>query len=274
VLADYLADGPYQFSMAFGRGEFEDFYSPTEHNEPILSERRKWLAEDEPKYLAVLAESPAFLEEAAELGRATGTLPHSAISTSPNPKALARSIGENWEPDWLILKKEAGRARLVSGCVCFPSSWSLDEKIGHPIEEIHGVVPALNSTVGKQIGTFLDRIKPGVSWTRSNWGLSRSLEWNQHPTRNTPRLDPTVTIEEVFFRVEEQSLVALPKTNGILFGIRLKVEPLSGHIGTPAGLKLAHLMETMPVPMAQYKGLSTARARIINLLRGENGKSD
>lgn len=256
--------------MAFGRGRFEDFWGATAENERILAERRRWLRQDPAKYLAVLPEAADLLTEADELGRTHETLPPMIPASTPavpEQRSTGLKMGENWEPDWLILKREGGVARLLAGCVCFPSSWSLEEKIGRPIEEIHGVVPDLNATVGKQIGIFLERIKPGISWTRNNWGLSRSPEWNQHPGRRTPRLDSTVTLDEVFFRVEEQSLVALPRTEGILFGIRLKVFSLAGYPGTEAGLRLAQALETMPEAMAQYKGLATARARIAGLLR-------
>ena len=73
-------------------------------------------------------------------------------------------------------------------------------------------------------------------------------------------------LDEVFFRVEEQSLGALPRSRGVLFGIRLKVIPLAGYAGTSEGLKLAELLESLPEAMAQYKGLNRARARIIELL--------
>lgn len=296
MLAEYLAEGPYRFSMAFGRGKFEEFWGATAEKARILEERRRWLGEDEARYLAVLPGAEELLKEAEEMGRANGTLGmelegetsrqerdgnHSihhgdaqrqfcATGTSTHEargRKLARILGEHWEPDWLVLKREAGVARLVAGCVCFPSSWSLEEKIGRPIEEIHGVVPGLNASVGKQIGTFLDRIKPGISWTRNNWGLSRSAEWNQHPSQRTARLDVAVELAEVFFRVEEQSLVALPRTEGILFGIRLKVISLAGYKGTEGGLRLARALETMPEAMAQYKGLAAARERIATLLK-------
>ena len=263
VLARYLADGPYQFSMAFGRGTFSEFWGVTSENTEILNERRRWLREDEGRYLAVLPEAEELLKEARELGDQV----NSPLDTTKIHSA-ARFFGEHWEPDYLLLKRGADGARLVCGCVCFPSSWALEEKIGRPIGEIHDVVPALNSSVGRQIQTFLERLKPGISWLRSNWGLSRSAERNQHPIRKTPRLDKSVTLSEVFFRVEEQSLVALPKSDGILFGIRLRIIPLEGYAGTVEGLKLATALETMPEPMAVYKGLAPARLRIISLLRG------
>jgi len=278
VIAEYLTEAPYRFSITFGRDKFEDFWGATAENAQILAERRKWLGADKALYLAALPGANDLLEEAAAIGMASRTLAANQFMAGPErttaredarpPADLLSALGQNWEPDFLVLRKEPEAVRLVAGCVCFPSSWSLDEKIGKPIEAIHEIVPALNATIGTQIRTFLERIKPGVSWTRNNWGLSSSPEWNQHPTRNTPRLDDGVELDEVFFRVEEQSLVALPKNNGILFGIRLKVIPLVGYAGSSEGLKLAELLDTMPEPMAQYKGLSRARHRIAQLLHG------
>ena len=268
MIAEYLLESPYRFSIAFGRGRFQDFWGATAGNQSILAERRRWLAEDQERYFAVLPGTEPLLEEARELGVKAQILPRRDGRTPSDPLSIARELGENWEPDFLVLKRESGVARLVAGCVCFPSSWSLEEKIGRPIEEIHGVVPGLNTALGPQIATFLDRIKPGVSWTRNNWGLSRSPEWNQHPARRTPRLDERVTLDQVYFRVEEQSLVALPKSRGVLFGIRLKVTPLAGISGLPEAKMLAQLLETMPEEMAKYKGLYQARERIVALLKG------
>jgi hypothetical protein len=103
---------------------------------------------------------------------------------------------------------------------------------------------------------------------RSNWGLSRSPELNQHPSRNTPRLDETVTLDQVHFRLEEQSLTALPATNGILFGIRVRNVALSSYRNSSEGERLANALETMPEAIAEYKGLTRARKQIIQALRG------
>jgi hypothetical protein len=101
---------------------------------------------------------------------------------------------------------------------------------------------------------FLARMKPGVSWERINWGLSRTRELNQHPNRRLPRLDASVDLNEVWFRVEYQSLVALPRTCGILFGIRLIIEPLSRLVLEPGfRLWLSRALATMPESVATTK---------------------
>jgi hypothetical protein len=189
------------------------------------------------------------------------------VSRSPWEQLLA--LGEFWEPDFLLLKAgDDGEIRLLGGCVCFPSSWRLNEKMGHPFEFIHDVVPGLNAGLGTAIHTFLAKLKPGIAWQRFNWGLSRSPELNQHPERQHRPLDETVRIEEVWLRVEDQALVALPNSGGILFGIRIVNRSLAEVAASPAARAgFSRALETMPDEMAHYKNVATARERILQLLR-------
>ena len=139
--------------------------------------------------------------------------------------------------------------------------------MGRPLDWIHQVVPGLNQHLGQPIDAFLRRMAPGISWLRANWGLSRSPELNQHPHRNLPRLDASVRPDEVWLRVEHQALVALPRSGGILFGIRVVVHPLDEIRRTPAAANgLRRALETMPEDMAVYKGIAPARESLIRML--------
>jgi dimethylamine monooxygenase subunit A len=259
-LKKYFTDAPYHFSMAFGRSTFGEFFAQTASHHEIIGERQRLLDEFPDRHLAVLPDAQPLIEETVELGIQAGTL-------GARCPADAFALGRTWEADFLLLTRETTAPRLVCGCVCFPSSWSLEEKIGKEIDSIHSVVPGLNVSVGRQINTFLSRLKPGVAWTRSNWGLSRWPNLNQHPALALSRLDQTATAERVYFRVEEQALVGLPRSNGILFGIRIKVFALPDLIESGVGENLARALETMPEEMAKYKGLAVARPRLIKLLR-------
>jgi hypothetical protein len=211
------------------------------------------------------------VEEAIELAQSWDTIsPKQILGLAESDKTWARclALGTYWEPDFLLLRIDSvGSVRLLAGVVCFPSAWSLGEKIGRPIEAIHGVVPGLNPAIGSQIQSFLTKLKPGVAWLRSNWGLSRSPELNQHPFRRLPRLDPAVRLEEIWLRLEHQALVALPKNNGVLFGIRIAMQPLSeianDRVVAP---RLARSLKSMPQEVAEYKGLAGARQRLVALL--------
>jgi len=298
-LAALFPNEDYRFAMRFDRGRPEDFFAPTEAGPRLLVERVRWLNEEPARYAAMLPGGESLLEETLELlrswpatqavasqGQGGASVLASRFPAKPTTetaasieagRSLARCIelGRKLETDFVLLKPDAtGVFRLLAGCVCFPSSWSLEEKMGLPLEEIHSVVPGLNTQLSRPIAGFLAKMAPGVSWLRANWGLSRSAELNQHPARKLPRLDATVRADEVWLRVEWQSLVALPANHGVLFGMRIEVLSLAQMKENPAVAEgLQRALRTMPEEMAAYKGIATARERVVELLGATNGST-
>ena len=266
-LADLFPDEDYRFSLRFGRGEPTAFFGATMQRAELLAQRRHWLRSQPDTYAALLPRGVGLLEDATAIAREwNGFSPQNA---SGSPWQECRLLGEFWEADYLLLKCDSdGEIRLYGGCLCFPSSWRLSDKIGKPIEFIHEAVPGLNAGIGPAIHKFLVGLKPGAASLRHNWGLSRSAELNQHPDRHLPRLDANVRAEEVWLRVEHQALVALPNPGGILFGIRIQNHPLAEvKADDSACVRLRRALETMPETMAVYKGIATARGRLVELLR-------
>jgi dimethylamine monooxygenase subunit A len=264
ALADLFPDDDYKFQLRFERGKPEQFFAPTKDYANVIAERKHWLSEQPQTCATLLSTGEALLEETIEFAKTANGFGTTAASSWDRLIALS----EFWEADFLLVRGDAdGEVRLHGGCVCFPSSWRLSEKIGHPIEFIHEIVPGLNAGIGSGIHKFLANIKPGIAWLRHNWGLSRSSELNQHPDRSLPRLDPSVCAEEVWVRLEHQALVGLPKTGGILFGIRLENYSLAEVKADRLGAaRLVRALKTMPEAMAVYKGISIARRRIVELL--------
>ncbi|MFT5468969.1 MAG: hypothetical protein ACI8UO_004082 [Verrucomicrobiales bacterium] len=256
--SDLFPDGDYRFSMGLRRRQLPEFFSASDQQ--LLDERACWLGENPDRHAAVLDGGVALLEEAAELAKTWGT----PIESASNPLARCIELGRRWEPDFLLLNQDL---ELQAGCVCFPSAWDFEEKMGRPLDWIHSVVPGLNAAIGPKIKALLKSLRPGFSWERANWGLARSPELNLHPKRKLPRLDESVSLEEVWFRVERQALVALPETNGILFGIRLEICSLAEFRKKDANrIGLRSALETMPEPMAEYKNVATARQQLLSFL--------
>ena len=299
TLAEVFPEADYRFHLRFERGSCSEFFRPTSQLEELLAQRRHWLQTAPQSYAALLPDGIPLLEETLDLALAEQTLPpgfcfeqsispaihQSSPSDSPShpstdPKIHQPSLpaswrrclelGTAWEPDFLLLKPDAmDQILLVGGCVCFPSSWSLAEKIGRPMDVIHGVVPGLNAAIGNQIQGFLKKLRPGLAWLRANWGLSRSPELNQHPERKLPRLDSTVRLGEIWLRIEHQLLTALPRTQAVLFAIRIAMHPLAEiQRDSLIAPRLSRALQTMPDAMAEYKGIARARAKVISLLRG------
>lgn len=272
TLSHLFPDGDYRFQLGLRRGSPEEFFRPA--NPELLRERERWLKESPTLYSALLPEGEALLAECRELAEQWGSLPGESQTKGEAapafPEDRCRRLGKLWEPDFLLVKSDSGFP-LLGGCVCFPSSWSLEGKPGRPLSGIHAPVPGLNAAQGRGIEAVLGKMTPGGALFRHNWGLSRSGELNQHPSRELPRLDAAVSLAEVWLRVEHQALVALPRSGGILFGIRIAMHPLTEvKSDSGASSRLARALRSMPEDVAAYKGLSAARGRLAALLDQES----
>ncbi len=270
-LSELFTEEDYRFHMGLRRGVAAEFFQPTAQHDAFAEERRRWLRNEPQTYSAFLPESEALLDECVALAsdwRSITPEQHASLFALNAPLERGLRLGEILEPDFLLLRPDAaGRFQLVGGCVCFPSSWNLAEKMGHPLEFIHGPVPGLNVQLSRQIDAFLARLTSGTAWLRHNWGLSRSPELNQHPSRPLPRLDDSVTLAEVWLRVEQQALVALPASCGVLFAIRITMHSLAEvKQDATTAERLARALRTMAAEVTAYKGLATARERVAELL--------
>lgn len=259
-----LPDADFRLPMNIRPGHAERFWALSGDFEEVLAERRNWIAQTPERYFILRPEAAAAADEATHwLARVTGREFHA-------PMDAASGV----EPDWVLLDGDASRGFPVTGgAVVFPSGWGLEEKIGHPLDAVHSPVPGLESALGPQIATFLGRIAPGAAWERENWGLSASPALNQHPSRNVRRLDESASLSATWLRLEEQFLTRLPETGAILFGIRVSSHRLDALLRTFPALapRLERALRTMPGPLAEYKGLSRARASLLEHLHTAPG---
>ena len=258
-MAPWLSrEGKFGFELGLRQGD-ESFFGPSADHVAILTARRTVLESHPDRHAALLDEGVPLL---GDLNAWRGT--HLPLL----------ELGMNWEPDFLLLKPDAeGVHRLAGGCVCFPSSWDLHEKLGLPIEAIHAPVPTLNNNLGIQISTFLRRIKPGAVWERWNWGIAAVADLNHHPALQHPKLHGGSTLADSWLRIEHQAFRSLNAHGGLLFAIRISVlclADLAQQLG--ASVRLAELLETMPDGIAAYKGLTEARAPLARQLRDTGGK--
>ena len=240
------------------------FFAQQDATGAMLAERATWLAHDAEKYAAVLPDSERALEETAAMARTWGHLRTETVSETETLLALGRA----WEPDIVWMHPDgSGTHRLAGGVVCFPSAWALREKLGRTMAEVHAPVPSLNAELGRQIDTFLQKMTPGAVWRRENWSLSRDGALNHHPSHQRPRLDETITPDEVWLHLEHQLLMKLPLSGSVLFGIRVEVVALREVMTDPtAAARLARLVRTMGEEAAAYKGLATGRRALLAIL--------
>lgn len=267
-LAELFPDGDYRFHLTLRRGEPRDFFAPRDASGDTLAERARWLAADPDRYAAIMPEGAPLLSEFRELA-ATWGMPQPVAAGASGSSAIEtlRQLGGALEPDVLLLSADPdGRFRLRGGALCFPTGWSLEEKLGHTLEFIHGVVPGLNPALGASIHQFLSKLKPGAAFLRDNWGIAASPELNLHPVRGIAPPGLAVALDRLWLRVERQALMALPGTRGIVFGIRIELHRLDSLAGSPAAAGLCRALTTMPSELAVYKRVNVIGPQIVGLL--------
>ena len=114
--------------------------------------------------------------------------------------------------------------RLVAASVAFPSGWLLADKLGLPIGMIHDPVP----DYAAQIGRAVDRVTAALTAHRGLWRLNGNVFDDDdlfrptYPVRSGPRRVP----EDIFLRVERQTLRKLPRSGAVVFTIRTYLDPL------------------------------------------------
>lgn len=275
-LAELFPAGDFRHRLTLRRGEPRDFFRGTDSTGQVLAERRRWLATEPARHAALHPGGEPLLEEFAALSAEwTGTPMVDARfgpGASPDPdraRSVLQQLGGALEPDFLLLARDAaGAFRLRGGVLCFPTSWALDEKLGRTLEEIHAVVPGLNASLATPVHQFMTRLKPGAAFHRDNWGIAASDELNLHPARSIPPPMLPLALERLWLRVEHQALVALPQSDGVLFGIRIALHRLDEIArDRPVAEGLAHALATMPDELAAYKRLDSVRRPLIQALR-------
>jgi hypothetical protein len=132
---------------------------------------------------------------------------------------LARIVQE----DLCILRRRDDGWNLRAAAVCFPSYWSLKEKMGKPLNIIHGPVPQLTPDINEVITAKLDALETNKPVERFNWTLTDDMELHQpsHVRKSSIETD----LHKIFVRVERQTMTRL-RTGDILFTIRTYLNSL------------------------------------------------
>ena len=260
-----LPDEDYRFSLGIHPGNAVAFFGPTQDRKRLLAERRGWLVDDANRHMALLPEAEKYLTEVELLADQWGVIPP---PTGSSPWERLLNLGSQVEADLVLLAPgEPGKLKVVGGCVCFPSFWRLSDKLGLPVDDVHEPVPGLNANLGSAIDRYLSRMKPGSCWFRANWGMASRPDLNDHPDRGRLPWERPLSLDRVWLRREDQAILSLPNTRGVLFGIRVVVRSVAELARSPEkGRRLAHSWRTMPDDLVRYKGFADVREELIGLL--------
>jgi dimethylamine monooxygenase subunit A len=180
--------------------------------------------------------------------------------------------------DLILMRRGAQGWRLVAASLSFPSSWSLGEKFGRPLHEIHAPVPGFGPGTrnAEVIARIFDRLTADAPVERWNWSVQadrRLFLPASHGARDAtrgPRFPAPDPAAAAFIRVERQTLRRLPGCGDILFTVRIHLDPmaaLEAHPERPtlAG-SLARQLRALSADQVAYKGLAHDRDRLAEAL--------
>lgn len=195
-----------------------------------------------------------------------------ALDGGEAPLVTAGSLVQD---DLVLMRRDDSGWRLVAGYVAFPSSWSLTEKFGKRMEDIHAPVPDFGdgSRNALLINRMFDNLKVEQPVFRFNWSINPDADLHYPASKAHGALPDhhAFSLETIFARVERQTLRKLPVSGDILFTIRIYTDPLAAVRNLPDAERVAAVfadqLEALTLPQAQYKGLADKRAALVSELR-------
>jgi hypothetical protein len=106
---------------------------------------------------------------------------------------------------------------LTAAVLCFPASWSLDQKFLRPLISIHQPVDSYSGDIARRVQRLFDAIRPDQVLWRANSLLYADPDLYQ-PRRegeSRPRPGPAAP----YVRSERQCLRRLPDSGAVVFSI-------------------------------------------------------
>ena len=127
------------------------------------------------------------------------------------------TVGRLVQEDFCILQKTGTEHVLTAGILCFPASWSLDEKLGRPLTSIHRPIQGYDHRVARGVQRVFDALVPERPLWRANNLVYDHPDLFQPRRENARRSKPGKGRK--WIRVELQTLRKLPVSKAVVFGI-------------------------------------------------------
>ena len=157
-------------------------------------------------------------------------------------------------------------------CVCAPSHWAPEDKLGQVLAAVHAPV-ADNARLQAASRQLVALVTEGGRWERHVWSLSPSPRHDQHPRRHPPTpwsdtLDPQGFAQACWLRTERQTFFPVGgNTRQAVFTIRVQLQPLAQAVtSAPQAQRLHDSLASMSEAVLAYKGLTPARERLLQWL--------
>jgi dimethylamine monooxygenase subunit A len=175
-----------------------------------------------------------------------------------------------FEEDFAVLDGSTGTLPWL--CVCAPSHWAPEEKLGLDFAALHAPV-ADNAALVAASQQLVSLVTAGDCWERFVWTISPSRRYDQHPHRHPREPWPAADNPEAFashcwMRAERQTFFPVGQgTRQAVFAIRVVLQPLAQAVQAPGRAKRLHdSLASMSQAVLEYKNLDSAREPLLRWL--------
>ncbi|BDD57242.1 hypothetical protein MPDQ_003346 [Monascus purpureus] len=158
----------------------------------------------------------------------------------------------------ILMKNDDEEYYLAASASLFPVGWTVQQRIGWTITQLHGPVPLWQQQVGNSVCKFFCRLTPSSPMERSNYFVEvkrpneNLLDTLYRPT-SLFEVDGEPTPQNIMIRRERQTFRRLPRTGTILFGVRTFLTPLD-ELPLQELQNLAKEVKSWPHFVGEYKG--------------------
>ncbi|OUR76860.1 hypothetical protein A9Q83_13160 [Alphaproteobacteria bacterium 46_93_T64] len=246
----------------------ESYASDTKLKRELFSEQ---------KHAVFASTAGAALSEAKVLSLVQGSLktiyPELVIAPGFNDSNALVKAASLVQEDLILMQRKGNDYILGAAAVCFPSGWNLREKVGRNLNDIHFPVPGLNAAIGSSIDKFFQNLKPNKIVQRFNWGLFDDPAlfqpgWWRDQQPAMIDIDADTIGQNIYFRVEKQTLQRLEDSDDILFTVRIFNTPLDEIAEDQEKTeRLHHALTSMPNALRHYKTVAQYEELLLDYLK-------
>lgn len=240
--------------------------TPLAFGSALYNEKRRVLQARQSRQVAAGFDPAPAIESIAERARVERVA--GLFDVDPPPLELA------FEEDFAVL--DGATATLPWLCVCVPSHWAPEDKLGLDFMALHGPV-ADNAALLAASRHLVQLATGGERWERFVWTISPSPRYDQHPRRHPrpswPDAHGGEFGEHCWLRAERQTFFPVGRgTRQAVFTIRVMLQPLAQAVDTADKARRMHdSLASMSDAVAAYKGLAPARAPLQQWLAARMG---
>ena len=191
-----------------------------------------------------------------------------SIDLDKQSLSLIEAIRRIIQEDICVLEKRPSGWTMTACAVAIPTQWDVASKFGKTLDTIHEPVPRYDIDLSQAMSTFFDRLRPEKPVWRANRTLTDDPSLRLEPGRRHQPLHDDVTVEnvadQVWLRVEYQTLRRLVRSDAIIFTIRILRQSIRSVAAHPEVLaEVLRSVSRLPADVRNYKDSTARHAEMI-----------